>query len=295
MIDPDYCDIRMISVDDFPNPSDPQAQTFVQWVKLWEISGRISKHLSRRSENRTEITHFTKDLTSWVQSLPEYFILTIHTARTTMFNRDVHRLYITYLTSVILLHLSKSPQLLPKASNTAIIAASCVARLFEDFLTRGKIQFLSGEAGWELAVAILALLHARRFEDLRQHADADIYILRTALGQMALRWPSSRMFSAAFDKLSSPENISLAPTRNPIFSVLGDQVQDTEMLDAIEDASDAMGLFPFVTDQTSPLIRVVLSRDLTMPFSGLDWPLDISANLQDFLPLEDYDFSIPNV
>ncbi|POR32512.1 Fungal specific transcription factor domain-containing protein [Tolypocladium paradoxum] len=295
IIDPDYCDARMVTAEDFPDPSDPKVEIFINWVKLLDISGRISKHLSKRVEDRTDTANFSHDLTSWVQSLPEALSLPIRTARTMAFNRDVHRLFLTYLTNITLLHLSKSSQLLPKASKAAIVAASCVARLFEDFLTRGNIRFLSGDAGWEIAVAILALLHARRIEDLRPYADADIQTLRTALRQMTLLWPSSRMFYAAFDKLLGIDQTSVN-RHNPIVRAEGDQVEDAEILDPIGGDADWMDSFPFVTEQTSPLINAVLVRSPAMAFSGLHWPLDFNAGLQEFLSQpDDYSFDMFNL
>lgn len=317
----------MVTPEDFPDPSDPKVHIFINWVELLGISGRISKQLNKKIEDYTNTASFSRELTSWVQSLPTSLSLSIRTARTTSFDRDVHRLHVTYLTNVTLLHLSKSSQLLlPKASKAAIVAASCVARLFEDFLTRGNVRFLSGEAGWEIAVALLALLHARRIEDLRAHADADIRTLRTALRQMALMWPSSRMFAAAIDKLSAVDdqpaaapapsasagrhtqqqnNSSNINTNDNAVETGSDGarhgVEDAEMLGVIDDDDDDdddenadwMDAFPFVTEETSPLIGAVLARNLAVPLPELDWPLDISVNLQEFLALpSDYSFGM---
>lgn len=281
----------MVTPQDFPDPTNPKVEIFINWVKLLEISGRLGKQLSKRAEDRTGTANFSQDLISWVQSLPETLLLTIHTVRTTAFDRDVHRLYLTYLTNITLLHMSKSSQLLPRASNAAIIAASCMARLFEDYLVRGSIRFLSGDAGWEIAVALLALLHARRIEDLRLYAEADIRTLCIALKQMALLWPSSRLFYSAFDKLLGPDQASIDLVHNPTVGVEeGDE--DAEMVDPNDGTTNWMDYFPFVTAQTSPLIDSILTRNMVLPFSGLDWPMDINVTLQDFLSLPE--FLLPN-
>ncbi|KAJ5181730.1 hypothetical protein N7449_011877 [Penicillium cf. viridicatum] len=134
-------------------------------------------------------------------NLPQPIVLMIETTRTTNYDRDIYRLFISYLTAITLLHLKQSSGLLPRASSVAIVAASCVIRLFEDYLARGNIRFLSGEAGWEITIALLALLDARRHEDLRSYVEANISILRAAPRQMESQWPSSRLFAATFDKL----------------------------------------------------------------------------------------------
>lgn len=292
IIDQDFCDVKMVTPQDFPDPTNPKVEIFINWIRLLDISGRISKQLSMKQEDRTDTICYSQDLISWIRALPETLSLPISTVRTTAFDRDVHRLYLTYLTNITLLHLSKSSQLLPKAAKAAIIAASCIARLLEDFLTRGSIRFLSGDAGWEIAVALLALLHARRVEGLESYAEADIRTLRTALMQMALLWPSSRMFTSAFDKLLGPDQGSANLVQNLLVGVEDDE-EDTVMLNPTNGAVDWMDYFPFVTAQTSPLINAVLARNLAMPFTGPEWPMDINATLQGFLSLpDDHDFDI---
>lgn len=145
----------MVTPADFPDPHDPKVGIFINWVKLHSISGQISKHLNRPVEDRTSIVGFSHQLAAWVRSLPESLSLPIHTRRTVSFDRDVHRLYITYLANVTLVHLTKSSQLFPRASTAAIVAASCLARIFEDLLTRGSIRFLSGRQDGRLPSVFL--------------------------------------------------------------------------------------------------------------------------------------------
>ncbi|CAI4215883.1 unnamed protein product [Parascedosporium putredinis] len=203
IIDPDYCDVKMISVDDFPDPSDIRADIFVRWVKLTEIMGRISKMLCIRKDTCTSTAPLASELVNWVQSLPDRLQLQIGGDRTTGFNRDVHGLNLVYLATITLLNLRKNRagRILPKAGRPAVVAASCIARIFEDYMARGSVRFLAGQAGWYIAVAILALLHARGDPHLQPFADRDIRTLRTALRQMASLWHSSKMFDLGFDKL----------------------------------------------------------------------------------------------
>lgn len=270
----------MVTVQDFPDPSKPKVGIFINWVKLLEISGRINQQLSKKEGNRTSMIHLSQELISWVQAMPEALSLSIGSSRTMAFDRDVHRLYLTYLTNIILLHMSKSSELLPKASKAAIIAASCVARLLEDYLARGNIRFLTGDAGWEIAVALLALLHARRMEGMRDQVNADIQVLRTSLKQMAMHWPSSRMFASGFDRLLDSDRTFVYPVQTAIIgSIQGES--DVELLDSNDGTEDWMRYFPFVTVQTSPLINSMLAHDQALSFP-LDWPMDFNATLQEF-------------
>lgn len=290
MIDTDYCNVKMVTPSDFPDPSNPKVHIFINWVKLHEITGRISKHLYKAVEDRTDGAKLSQDLISWVQALPAPLHLSIQTSRSVSFDRDVHRLHLAYLTNITLLHMNQSAHDLPRATKAAIVAASCVARLFEDFLARGNIRFLSGDAGWEIAVAILALVSAQRIEKLKPYADADIQTLRTALQQMSLLWPSSRMFSVALDKLLSVDQGSVPQVPR------GAEQVDADMLDAMQGGTDWMDYFPFVTEDTSPLTRALLVQSSPMAFTGFTWPGDFSIGLQQFLTeYDDHSFDMFNM
>ena len=64
IIDTDFCDVSMVTSEDFPDPSSPKTQIFIHWVRLMDISGRISKHLSRKGEDRTGTAGLLCELTS---------------------------------------------------------------------------------------------------------------------------------------------------------------------------------------------------------------------------------------
>ncbi|KAL1899225.1 hypothetical protein Sste5346_003148 [Sporothrix stenoceras] len=228
-------------------------------------------------------------------------------SRTSNFNRDVHGLHLTYLSAITLLHLSKDALPLPKASVGAIVAASCTTRIFHDYLVRGSVSFLAGQCGWYIAIAILALLHARRLEGLRAHAEADIQILRAAMSVMAETWHSARVWGKNFAKLldtdtdldpaapmaGTADDTSSAQNQTPTDQTNGmaptTQVGYTEVEAGIEEISAMMGIdwqdyFPYVTAETSPLIGILFSQEAqTSPFRDFSWAFDFSAHLNQFL------------
>lgn len=297
IIDLDYCNVKMITPEDFPDSSSPKVQIFIAWVNLQDISGRIIKQSIKSTQGRTETAKLSQDLISWVQSLPSPISLSLHTDRTTFFDRDVHRLYVSYLTIIILLHLNKSSAVLPRASKAAVVAASCIARLFGDFLARGSVRAMTGDVGWEIAVAILALMHAYRVDNLRPHVEADLHILRSALREMAVFWPSSRMFKSAFDKLMASDHFSTnrihilvngAEGSNSIATAQGaPAAASDEALDPIVEADEWISYFPFVSKETSPLINEIMAQDLGVSLPNLQWPMDIDATLQQILSWPD--------
>lgn len=259
-------------------------EIFVYWVRLCRIIGRVSKHLSRVVESTPFPVHLAIELAEWVHSLPPHLQLPISSNRTARFNRDVHQLHLPYLSTITLLYLGRASQPLPKAYTAAVLASCCVARIFEDYLSRGSIRFLQGMAGWSVTIAILALLHARKVERLTKCADAHIQILRIALKEIAKLWHSAEMFDRGFERLLGS---------NAFLSGDGKQEQSNPTLEhpnslagltdlATGGGVDYMAFFPYVTAQTSPLTEMLLNGNQAMGFSELEWPLDLTMMLQDF-------------
>jgi hypothetical protein len=226
----------------------------------------------------------TRELIAWVGSLPHGFSLyPAGSERDSHLDRDIQLLHLPYLTTISLLYLRKSSQPLPKASIAAIVAASCVARIFEGYLARGSLRFLPGQSGWYITIAILALLHGRCVEAMTPAADGHIRTLRTALKQMALLWHSARMFDLGFDKLlGSDLNTTTELARaHPIQN--GSHPVESPSLDELcaDDGINWKDFFPCVTASTSPLIRVILEDQMAMPLEELDWPMDFDTELHD--------------
>ncbi|KAE8354347.1 fungal-specific transcription factor domain-containing protein [Aspergillus coremiiformis] len=285
MIDLDFCTVKMVTAGDFPDPTDPKVDIFISWINLCEISGRISKELSRGEETRMTKGILSHELRAWIKSVPKTISMPPLGDRISRspFDRDVHRLHLTYLANMTLLHLTPSSQSLPKASKTGMIAASCMARLLEENLARGCIRFYSGEVGWEIAIGLLALLCAKQFENLRRSAEADIRVMCTALDQMAFLWPSSRMFATVFHSLLTPDQPPPDRSQYPAeVSLPADDL--VAVIDAGGIPPDITDFIPFVTPQTSPLIGQILSQDLTMPDFDFESPVGMHEALLEFLP-----------
>jgi hypothetical protein len=297
-IDPDYCNVRMISINDFPESAMSNGEIFVAWVQLCEIIGRIGKAIAQ-GKMYTLDNAPAKDLVTWAQNLEAHLQLPFSRDRTTGFKRDVHLLHLPYLATVILLHLQKGTDKLPRTSATALVAASCVARIFEDFMARTTLRFVPGQAGWYISIALLALQYARQIDQLSLHANADIKTLRTALNQMAHRWHSSKMFSRGFDKIFDARSaVDLAPGSLPRQSGASGSKDApanlrTSLASSLEDVTsndtaDWTSCFPYVTTETSPLIAVLLEKKLEIPV--IDWNASQFTYLLDYL--DDVDFTM---
>lgn len=235
IINPDDCDIPQPILADFPDHNGPQAEIFISWVQLCGIVGRIGESMRRQV-----VSQHLEELMDWVTSMPAHLQIAISTSRTTKFNRDIHQLYLPYLTAVALLHLARpSATALPKASMTAVVAASCIARIFQDLLVRGSIHYLPALSTWFITIALLPLIHARHIPELKESADDHIRILRIGLRELRTMYPGTEITITGLERL-------LSSTRKDELGLLGNE-------------QDWLKNFPFVTSQTSRLASILLA------------------------------------
>lgn len=290
IIDIDYCDVKMVTVADFPHPEGITATIFVNWVQLWDIAGRITKELLLKRDAKNKAL-LARELINWVLTLPTALQLPVGRHSVLDFNRDVYYLHLGYLTVVIVLHFSKGQGTIPRASMPAIAAASCIAAIFRAYLSRGSLQYLGCEAVWYCTVAILALLRARRIDGFTSDADADIATLRLALTDLSSWSQTGRMFNHGLERLFKEEPVTQFPSvyNSPTNHDIRD-VSETPDQSATSDNTRWMDYFPNVTAQTSPLIAGLIVNDcLTMPFPQMEWPDDVNLQLQDlFRDVDDW-------
>lgn len=302
----------MPTARDFPQPDDIRVAVFVQWVPLCEIIGRVAKVLRRRQPNHAGLPaiQLCHELVTWVQSLPPYLQLRFQDCRTRGFHRDVHGMHLTYLSTISLLHLSGGAESLPQASTAAIVAASCTARIFHDYLVRGSVSFLAGQAGWYIAIAILALLHARRPDDLMVDAEADVRTLRTALAALSKSWRSAQMFERGITKIMEARSKSRPQSRTetrktadatdsgpaPLMAPAPEPELGRGLRVSMDDELSAVAginwqdYFPYVTKETSPLIGSVIQQggDESVRFAEPGWAMDFASHLNEFLTGDDH-------
>ncbi|KAL2849901.1 fungal-specific transcription factor domain-containing protein [Aspergillus pseudoustus] len=290
IIDEADCDITEPTLDDFPDALiDPtariRAEIFIHWVRLCAIIGRIAKYLARPTPdtNTPFPTHLARELITWVQSLPPHLQLPINADRTTNFNRDVHQMHLPYLAVIIMLHLKQPYQPHhPEAYPPAILAASCVARIFRDTLARGGTRFLMAITGWYCGMAFIALLQACRVDGLAAAANEDLDILTLAVDQLRTMWPTAEIFHAGFQRLrpsaagaeallslsNSEPNAQAGPaatvsgveepTGTGAGATTGASVVETSVASNPLEGINWMEYFPFATAQTSGVAERLL-------------------------------------
>lgn len=282
------------SLDDFPIHERDRASIFINWIALCDIIGKASKHLAARTETTQFPFPLVKSLMEWVNSLPSYLCLPFNTGRTSTYDRHIHQLHLPYLTTLTLLYMAPSSQHLPRAYTTAILSASLVGRIFDDYLARGSVSFLPGMAGWYISIAILALLHARQVDCLKTGANEQIEILLLSLKEMAKIWHSSKLFLVAFEKLLQGSN-SIKDGGSPQIGREDTTASSTLNELSTDDGLNYLDFFPGTTVETSKLFRILLlTENPPSLFTGAEWASDLGGQLQHMFdqPYDNIDYNI---
>lgn len=257
IIDPSDCTIPPPSLDDFPKDCDTRhAQIFIDWVKLCGVIGTIAKYLARATSTQdiAELSHPGRELIEWINNLPEDLSLSIREERSVGFDRNVHQLYLPYLAVVIVLHLKRSGENLPSISPTAIMAATCIARIFRDLLIRGGVRFLMAISCWYCATAYIVLSQASKQEDLRKDAEEELDVLYATMKELQKMWGTADVFEQGFrrirDNIRQTDHGPAAPSS--LFAVPEAPGIDQGDMNWLE-------YFPFATAQTSPIAATLLA------------------------------------
>ncbi|KAI1880416.1 hypothetical protein JX265_002037 [Neoarthrinium moseri] len=316
IIDPLDCNIQDPTLADFPGSPDFQrkGEIFIYWVRLCGIIGNVAKCLSRSTiaSSPPSPEQLRQDLVGWVTSLPPHLQLPIGSARTASFDRDVHQLHLPYLTTIIVLHLKRSAHALPQALPPAILAASCIARILRDILSRGDARFLMAITCWYSGMAFIALLQASRIENLSQDATEGLNILTNAVEQLQRMWGTANIIRQGFDRLRSQSGPMASEGTGP--GNLGVEARARQSIEGLpsvdrphnDDANaqdyDWTNLFPFVTRQTNRIAEALLpSNEPGAPQTRFPSPENmlfhetLMTEYQDlfepFAPYESLDFS----
>ncbi|KAM0192764.1 hypothetical protein ACHAPI_008125 [Fusarium lateritium] len=306
IICPEDMTIKEVQPADFP--SDPASQKkgriFKYWVRLCGIMGKVSKALSKSVDSTSAPfpTELRQELVEWVQSLPPDLQLPIGSSRTESFDRDVHQLHLPYLTTIIVMHLQRTTPDLPQALPPAILAASCIARVLRDILSRGNARFLMAITCWYCGTAFIALLQATRIKQFSKEAEDGLDILDQAVGQLQLMWASANTIRQGFERLRALPRTMMHPGRSRA-SEPGDPYSGSRGGSGTSNDFDWPRLFPFVTRSTSRIADCLLAdNEFGTTTTALPSPEnavfheDLLNRYQDLLePFVDYNFDFSNI
>ncbi|CAG9996108.1 unnamed protein product [Clonostachys byssicola] len=306
IICPEDMTIKEVQPTDFP--SDPASQKkgriFKYWVRLCGIMGKVSQALSRSADSTSAPfpTELRQELVDWVQSLPPDLQLPIGSSRTQSFDRDVHQLHLPYLTTIIVMHLQRTTPDLPQALPPAILAASCIARVLRDILSRGNARFLMAITCWYCGTAFIALLQASRIKQFSQEAEEGLDILDQAVAQLQNMWASANIIRQGFERLRALPRTMMHPGRSRASEPNGQSNGGRGAANMSVDF-DWSRLFPFVTRSTGRIADCLLAdNEFGTTTTALPSPEnvifheDLLNRYQDLLePFVDYNFDFSSV
>lgn len=193
VINLDDSDVQPPMASDFPD-SLFSFQLFSAWVDICTVLGDISSCCMRRHMSRTKRLYIVNSLCRWTTSLPQELWVAPsnqppHSYFANTHNLPARQLYLPYLTSLIVL--SRMQHSAGSLSLTATLAASFVARIFEDFLARDEIKVLAPISVRYCLISSMALVSVMPDKRLWDAVQPDLEVLQQALTELSKRWRSA--------------------------------------------------------------------------------------------------------
>jgi hypothetical protein len=154
----------------------------------------------------------TKDaenvLFRWTRNLPLNLRLSQKQTTNDVYDLRTHdfrarQLHVPYFICLAILARSTVPR--GKVSAAALLSASFVAGIYEDFLARDQIKFLPPIFTSFCLVSGIILLSARPYPNLWEAAQPDLRVIKNGLKELSKRWRSATGASKALvDAIDSP-------------------------------------------------------------------------------------------
>ncbi|OAP61663.1 hypothetical protein AYL99_03866 [Fonsecaea erecta] len=178
------CNISLPTVTDFPQDN-KNARLFIAYVEICSILGQCGKALSGGYSHWAPV-EVGRSLQRWISQLPE--CLKLNNALD--YDFEVRQLYLIYFSAVSILY---GPGRSGNCTSVApILASSCVARIFEDFLARDQLRCLAPMTIFYLRVAALPQLCCFNFSSLWNISKLELSVIQKSLHEMAKTWHSAR-------------------------------------------------------------------------------------------------------
>ncbi|PGG96987.1 hypothetical protein AJ80_09760, partial [Polytolypa hystricis UAMH7299] len=197
-INPDDCDVRPLTPDDFYDTS-ADGSLFIPYVELCSLVGGLTQCGLRKYIPRQKRQFFENALYRWVRELPEHLKLFHKTfpaegasagkLQLVPYNFEARQLHVLYFIIIAILFRSSPPASTP--SPASILASSFIAGIYEDFLARDEIRFLGPIFTFYLLASGVGLLSCLRYPHLWGRAEQDLQIIYNSQKELAKRWPSA--------------------------------------------------------------------------------------------------------
>ncbi|KAM5353322.1 hypothetical protein ACJZ2D_016778 [Fusarium nematophilum] len=186
------CDVPPLTEDDFPTPG-KSANAFLQGVRLSKILETITEaNLGQSGISADDATKLVQDLCDWLHCLPPELQLHSPDHVRNAFWRPSIELHIWYFLTIILSQLLDSLSFPWRITSSSFVAASCMARLYDEIHCREETAHLLQIHGFFCMVAAVPLICFRcGSRDMIAVRDQDLGIICAILGRMRHRYGGS--------------------------------------------------------------------------------------------------------
>ncbi|OBT40827.1 hypothetical protein VE00_08597 [Pseudogymnoascus sp. WSF 3629] len=203
-------DTRMPTMEDFPTHH-PDNEVFIYKTKLLVILGKITaaqyQYRLDCPPTLEEAMSIVGSLKEWVNGLPEDLCLYNGSVRR-LYGRSALELHIIYFVCVILINrFCEKPNRSWASLKTPIVAASCIASLFEEIYYRDEIIYMAPINNWFCMVASIPLIISIKLLPEKQSLFTEnLATIKSVLEQMALRTPSSELILSSVNRVERAKN-----------------------------------------------------------------------------------------
>lgn len=227
VIDPRDSNVKPLCPSDFSDPDHPDSLLFISFVRINSILGDMVCHHRRGSLSERRRMDIEQSLLQWLQGMPVSLRLYDHTSQTlSPYNLKLRQLYIPFFVALIIFYRPESRG--SQFSLASLLAASCITKIYEEFIDWGDIAFLAPTFIFYVLVAGLTQLSAHRYLDLAQRAEADIRTIRVALTELKKRFPTAHGAERVFENILRKSQDPQSPTidKSSLPRVLSDTQQE---------------------------------------------------------------------
>lgn len=212
----DDFDVQLPLAKDFHDGA-AQGLTFIESCKLISIMAKILQvNVQRRHYPPVDATHIMDSLKDWIRQLPTQLQLFDDDGRR-RYCRLSSELFVLYFVCIVLFfRMCSSTHSKPTAHEAPLVAASCIAALYEEMVYRDDINFLFPIHNYFAMVAGVLLIDISRSPlDVQGDVLQDVCIIKNMLRRMSIKWPASKAVLARMACLEKQQQSHGAKTSTP--------------------------------------------------------------------------------
>lgn len=209
-------DVSPLTEEDF-DVVNPQARNFIADVHLGRIMGSLAHGISQNIPSEQQDTPIMELLTDWITKLHPDLHLYDRTGRRTTYRHPVTELHIEYLGTVILSQAMsyRSAKQWP-CSVASLLAASCIASLYEEVLYRDQVAILTPmHPFWCLTAAIPLLYYKPETAALEAQRKEHLAALGSVIEQLRQRFGLANSVAHKMTLLEEQRNDIISQAVSP--------------------------------------------------------------------------------